>query len=111
MKAKVQYFVMKKGIVPDRADLRNSEGGCWALFIPVEHPNGKEMLDNLWLTLCREVVNRKFPQDDIICGVGVAVRKTQTDYPMRIDEFGVQRFDPSQINRDRVELWTCQAYH
>eukprot|EP01023_Acetabularia_acetabulum_P050589 TRINITY_DN5489_c0_g1_i6.p8 TRINITY_DN5489_c0_g1~~TRINITY_DN5489_c0_g1_i6.p8 ORF type:complete len:104 (-),score=0.82 TRINITY_DN5489_c0_g1_i6:1043-1354(-) len=37
----------------------------------------------------------------LICGI--------LDYPMRIDEYGVQRFDPSQINRDRIELWTWQA--
>eukprot|EP01024_Parvocaulis_polyphysoides_P069420 TRINITY_DN849_c6_g1_i1.p3 TRINITY_DN849_c6_g1~~TRINITY_DN849_c6_g1_i1.p3 ORF type:complete len:147 (-),score=11.80 TRINITY_DN849_c6_g1_i1:413-853(-) len=100
---------MKKGIVPDRADLRNSEGGCWALFIPIGYPNGKELLDTLWYRLARAVVTKKFPQDDLICGVGVAMRNTQLDYPMRVDEYGVQRFDPSQINRDRIELWTWQA--
>jgi len=41
VRAKAQLFVMKKGISPDRLDLRNSEGGCWALFIPVDYPNGK----------------------------------------------------------------------
>eukprot|EP00209_Acetabularia_acetabulum_P001196 EC096075.1.p2 GENE.EC096075.1~~EC096075.1.p2 ORF type:complete len:161 (+),score=11.69 EC096075.1:109-591(+) len=53
VRAKAQLFVMKKGISPDRVDLRNSEGGCWALFIPVDYPNGKQLLDTLWYLLCR----------------------------------------------------------
>eukprot|EP01025_Chloroclados_australasicus_P031002 TRINITY_DN3127_c0_g1_i5.p1 TRINITY_DN3127_c0_g1~~TRINITY_DN3127_c0_g1_i5.p1 ORF type:complete len:260 (-),score=19.09 TRINITY_DN3127_c0_g1_i5:3246-4025(-) len=109
IQAKTQIFITKKGIIPNRSDKRNSEGGCWAMFIPVDYQGGKELLDALWYRLAKEVVAGSFPQDDSICGVGVATRKTQPEYSMRVDEYGVQRFDPTQINRDRVELWTWQA--
>eukprot|EP01023_Acetabularia_acetabulum_P017636 TRINITY_DN1884_c0_g1_i1.p1 TRINITY_DN1884_c0_g1~~TRINITY_DN1884_c0_g1_i1.p1 ORF type:complete len:254 (-),score=26.26 TRINITY_DN1884_c0_g1_i1:1161-1922(-) len=109
VRAKAQLFVMKKGISPDRVDLRNSEGGCWALFIPVDYPNGKQLLDTLWYRLCRAVVNQKFPHDDMICGVSVVMRNTQKIYPVRVDKDGSKRFDPSQVNRDRIELWTWEA--
>eukprot|EP01024_Parvocaulis_polyphysoides_P056231 TRINITY_DN5885_c0_g2_i1.p1 TRINITY_DN5885_c0_g2~~TRINITY_DN5885_c0_g2_i1.p1 ORF type:complete len:172 (-),score=21.26 TRINITY_DN5885_c0_g2_i1:88-603(-) len=107
--AKAQLFVMRRGILPDRLDKRNSLGGCWALFIPVDYPNGKELLDSLWYKLCRAIVAGKFPHDDVICGAGVVMRNTQQDYPIRLDEHGETRFDPTQLNRDRIELWTWEA--
>eukprot|EP01026_Neomeris_dumetosa_P043243 TRINITY_DN3616_c1_g1_i5.p2 TRINITY_DN3616_c1_g1~~TRINITY_DN3616_c1_g1_i5.p2 ORF type:complete len:278 (-),score=48.32 TRINITY_DN3616_c1_g1_i5:1374-2207(-) len=109
VKAKAQLFVMRRGILPDRLDKRNSLGGCWALFIPVDYPNGKELLDSLWYKLCRAIVAGKFPHDDVICGAGVVMRNTQQDYPIRLDEHGETRFDPTQLNRDRIELWTWEA--
>eukprot|EP01024_Parvocaulis_polyphysoides_P026465 TRINITY_DN240_c3_g1_i5.p2 TRINITY_DN240_c3_g1~~TRINITY_DN240_c3_g1_i5.p2 ORF type:complete len:277 (-),score=27.27 TRINITY_DN240_c3_g1_i5:3345-4175(-) len=109
VRAKAQLFCMKKGISPDRLDQRNSEGGSWALFIPVDYPNGKKLLDELWYKICRSVVNAEFPNDDIICGAAVVMRNTQQEYPIRFDQHGETRFDPSLLNRDRIELWTWEA--
>eukprot|EP01023_Acetabularia_acetabulum_P037790 TRINITY_DN3602_c0_g1_i1.p1 TRINITY_DN3602_c0_g1~~TRINITY_DN3602_c0_g1_i1.p1 ORF type:complete len:305 (-),score=30.35 TRINITY_DN3602_c0_g1_i1:2351-3136(-) len=109
VRAKAQLFFMKKGISPDRLDQRNSEGGCWALFIPVNYPNGKQLLDQFWYKICRCLSNSEFPADEFICGAAVVMRNTQQEYPIRIDQRGETRFDPSLLNRDRIELWTWEA--
>eukprot|EP01026_Neomeris_dumetosa_P070329 TRINITY_DN700_c0_g1_i12.p3 TRINITY_DN700_c0_g1~~TRINITY_DN700_c0_g1_i12.p3 ORF type:complete len:260 (-),score=16.87 TRINITY_DN700_c0_g1_i12:1605-2384(-) len=109
VKAKAQLYVMRRGISPDRLDQRNANGGCWAIFIPVDYPNGKELLNSLWYKLCRFMVNGKFPHDDLVCGAAVVMRNTQEKYRVRVDEQGVKKFDPCQLNRDRIELWTWEA--